>query len=61
MKMSDTSEKDRSAYRQLLKQLDQLEQEQQTLDLSDAAAVDAFERKLATLRSNLERLKRGAN
>jgi hypothetical protein len=42
---------------QLVAELEQLEEEQRTLDLRDPHATDAFERRIAALRCRIARLR----
>jgi hypothetical protein len=56
MTMHDRTDDD-TEYARLVRELDRLQREQQTLDLRDRAAVNDCERKIAALRKSIDRFR----
>ena len=54
---NDRIDKGAAEYTRLLRELERLEREQQTLDLRDRVAIDECARKIATLRTSIDRFR----
>ena len=57
MIMHDRTSDDQTEYTRLVRELDRLEREHQTLDLRDGNAVDECQRKIAALRKSIDRFR----
>ena len=55
MIMHNRTDEEQTEYARLLRELDRLQHDQQSLDLRDRAAVDDCERRIAALRKSIAR------